>query len=572
VRVLTYLGIRDLAIVDRLELELEPGFNVVTGETGAGKSILVNALHLLLGGRASEELIRAGCESAEVEGVFELPEGSPLGPRLEELGLADGARLAVRRVLSRGGRGRVFVNDRGVALATLTGLAGELVDISGQHEHVRLTDESTHRAILDAFGGLEGRVAEVAAAVGALRALEAEQRALEEAERKRAEREEYLRFSLGRIDEVGPRPGELDELERERSRLRHAEKLRAGLAEAHAWLHEQEGSALELAGRAQKQLANLARFDPGLEALRAPLEAAQAGLQEVARAVEAAAAGLEDDPARLDEVEGRLGRLRSLLRTHGPGLEELLQARARMAEELAGLERLEGRKAALAPELERARGGALERAGALSAARAQAAGRLARRLEEELGALAMPGARVAVEVVGGGPERLEEHGLDEVRFVFSANPGEPVRALARVASGGELSRVLLALKAVLAEVDPVSTYVFDEVDAGVGGAVAEVLGDRLAAVSASHQVVCITHLPQIAVHAGTHFIVQKRVQAGRTLSEVLRLAGDPERIEELARMAGGRQVTESARGHAREMLTLARAPAPRARRRPKAKA
>jgi len=564
---LTYLAIRDLAIVDRLELELAPGFNVVTGETGAGKSILVNALHLLLGGRASEELIRAGCEGAEVEGLFELPEGAALLARLAALDLADGRRVLVRRSLTRAGRNRVFVNDRSVALATLVELSGELVDISGQHEHVRLTDESTHRAVLDDFGGLAGLRAEVGAAVAALRALAAELEALEVAEKKRVEREEYLRFSLRRIDEVGPRAGEVEELERERSRLRHAEKLRVGLAEAHAWLHEQEGSAVELAGRALKQLQALTRFDPGLEALRGPLEAGLAGLQEVARELAGAGAGLDADPGRLDELETRLERLRVLLRSHGPTLEAVLEARARMEAELEGLERLEDRKAALLPELARARERALERARALSAARGEAAGGLAGKLQAELVSLAMPGARVAVEVESGGPERLEPHGLDEVRFAFSANPGEPVRPLSRVASGGELSRVLLALKTVLAGVDPVATYVFDEVDAGVGGAVAEVLGDRLAAVAASHQVVCITHLPQIAAHAGTHFVVHKRVQAGRTLSEVERLPDDAARVEELARMAGGRQVTETARGHARELLELARRPPAGGRRR-----
>jgi DNA repair protein RecN (Recombination protein N) len=567
---LTYLSIRDVAIAERIELELGPGFIVVTGETGAGKSILVNALHLLLGGRASEELIRAGCDSAEVEGLFELAEGAPLIARLEALDLADGRRLLVRRSLTRAGRNRAYVNDRSVALATLAELAAGLVDISGQHEHVRLADDATHRDILDAFGGLAEERAGVAAAVSALRALEAELGALEVQERKRAEREEYLRFGLGRIDELAPRPGELEELERERSRLRHAEKLGEGLAEVHAWLEEQEGSAAEFIGRARHKLEHLTRFDPGLGSVASSLDHVQVGLQEVCRAIAQAGEGLQADPGRLSDVDERLTRLRGLLRTHGPTVEDVLRARAELAGELASLEGLEGRRQTLGPAVELASREALALAGGLSGARQKAARRLAARLEKELAALAMPGARFGVELTAGGPEALTEHGLDQVRFTFSANPGEPLRPMARVASGGELSRLLLALKGVLAQVDPVPTYVFDEVDAGVGGAVAEVIGDRLAAAAGSHQVVCITHLPQIAAYAGAHLVVHKRAEQGRTLSVVARLADDRARVEELARMAGGRQVSEQARGHAREMLARARgAPAGKRRLEPK---
>jgi DNA repair protein RecN (Recombination protein N) len=557
---LTLLAIRDFAIIDRLEVELEPGLVVITGETGAGKSILINALHLLLGGRASHDLIRDGADAAEVQAVFELAPDAALLERLREQGLEDGGALRIRRLIHRTGRNRVFINDRAVSLGRLAELAGGLVDISGQHEHVGLTDEDSHLDVLDAFGRLGAERARTAAAVEAWRAAERELAALRRAERQRAEREDYLRFALARIDEVAPEPGEDERLEAERLRLANAERLATGLGNAVGWLYEAEGSAVEQIGRAVKELEGLQRFDPGLAGPLGPLTEGLRAVEDSAGELRDQAAGLQADPARLDRIEQRLQALRGLMRSHGPGLQAVLERRAELAAELDELQRIDSRRAELAAERDQALAAALERAAALSAERSRAAERLAERLRVELAALAMPEARFEVEIRPGGREALGEHGFDRVRFLFNANPGEGLRPLAKVASGGELSRLLLAIKAVLAETDPVAVYVFDEVDAGVGGAVAEVIGDKLAAVARAHQVLCITHLPQIAAAGTAHYTVHKTVSGGRTVSGIDRLGGTAQRTEELARMLAGRRVTARARAHARELLERAAAP------------
>jgi len=555
---LSYLSIRDFAIIDELKVEFDGGFCVLTGETGAGKSILVQALHLLLGGRASHDLIRTDCDAAEVEGVFILPRDSRMAAALEQQGLARGEEVTIRRTVSKSGRNRVFINDHPVSAGALAKLTAGLVDISGQHEHVELTNEETHREILDGFGRLEGLAGEVREAVMVLRALQRQHRELEEKDRERAEREEYLRFTLKRIEEIDPRPGEDEELSKERLRLRNAEKLSEGLHASVGLVYQREDSAVELLGQAARQLSALLKFDADLTGLHNRLEEAARLLEDISRDLEASLQERTSDPARLEEVEDRLSALKGLIRSHGPDLEAVLEKRTRMQAELEALGDLSQRLADIESRRARALEEAMQLALKLSGKRKQAARTLKKKLESELRSLAMEGARVDVEVSPGGEDELEEWGVDRVRFLLSANPGEEIKPLARVASGGELSRVLLALKAVLSEVDRVPTYVFDEVDSGVGGAVAEVIGSKLSAVSAGHQVLCITHLPQIAAWAAGHYSVHKHVAAGRTVCEISRLE-EKERVEELARMAGGAKVTDKARGHARALLSAARA-------------
>jgi DNA repair protein RecN (Recombination protein N) len=476
---LSFLSIRDFAIIDELKVEFDGGFCVLTGETGAGKSILVQALHLLLGGRASNDLIRTDSDAAEVEGVFTLPPGSRMTETLDRQGLLKGEEVTIRRTVSRSGRGRVFVNDHPVGVGALAQLTAGLVDISGQHEHVELTDEETHREILDGFGRLEDPGGPVREAVLKLRALEKEHRELTEKNRERADREEYLRFTLKRIEEIDPRPGEDQELQKERLRLRNAEKLSDGLRQSVGLVYQREDSAVELLGQATRHLSGLEKFDADLSVLRDRLEEASRGIEDVSRELEASLERLDSDPARLEEVEVRLGALKGLMRSHGPDLQAVLEKRSGMQAELAAL----GDLSARLEEIERQRGEALSTAmrlaRKLSKERSRVAKVLRGKLERELGSLAMEAARVEVEVIAGEEQDLQEWGLDRVRLLLSANPGEEVKPLARVASGGELSRVLLALKAVLSEVDRVPTYVFDEVDSGVGGAVAEVIGSKL---------------------------------------------------------------------------------------------
>jgi DNA repair protein RecN (Recombination protein N) len=555
---LTYLAIKDFAIVDRLQIEFDGGFNVITGETGAGKSILVNAIHLLLGGRASPDMIRTDKDSAEVEGLFRLDALSSLCKRLADAGLSDQDRLSIRRVISQSGKNRIFVNDRATTVTALTDLTRGLVDISGQHEHIELTDEDKQREILDGFGGLCPLRDEVSEAVGQWKSLEEELRRLLGQEKQRAEREDYLRFSLQRMNEVNPVAGEDEELEKERSRLRHVEKLSGGLGEAFDLLYARENSSVELIGKAKGVLSSLTRFDPDLQAQCDRVEAVLGQLQDLSRDIEGQARRQNADPARLEEVEDRLSRLRALLRTYGPTLSDLVEKRKSMEEELQSQAGLSDRAKNVEQEREKARQFAWMRANVLSEGRKKAANDLGRRFKKELAALSMPGAQFEVQVSTDAVEALNEWGLDRVCFLFSANPGESMRPMSRVASGGELSRILLALKVVLAEVDPVPAYVFDEVDSGVGGAVAEVIGAKLNEISKRHQIFCITHLPQIAAQATTHYSVRKQVRGKRTTSGILKLS-DEERVEEVARMASGRNISEETRHHAKTLLAQTKA-------------
>jgi len=553
---LNYLAIRNFAIVDDLSVELEKGFIVLTGETGAGKSIIVQSVHLLLGGRASVDMVRTNSETAEVEGEFTIAPDSSQADRLRELELAEGDTLRVRRVISRSGRNRVFINERSASLNTLIEITRGLIDISGQHEHVQLTDEETHRDILDDFGRLGDERGKVRVAVEHLRALESEAAELRRRDAQRAEREEYLRFQIDRIKSLDPAPGEVELLEQERSRLRNHEKLQEGLQAAAQELYEREGCVVDSLGQATSRLGGLVQYDEALHGYHQALEAVLRQAEDLGRELVEAAGAMEADPERLDEIEQRLSALKELMRVHGLDLEALVEKLSSMERELAALDDLSVRIREVDKKMTAAREKAMALAVTLSGKRRKVAKELGARLVKELRSLAMQGARVEIAVIAG--ESLQDWGLDSVRFLLSANPGEELRPLAKVASGGELSRVLLALKAVLSEVDRVPAYIFDEVDSGVGGAVAGVIGAKLGLVSRAHQVVCITHLAQIAAFAGKHYLVSKRVVGERTVSEIS-LLDDKKRVEEIARMVGGTDVTEKARTHARDLLRTAKA-------------
>ncbi|HUU00154.1 MAG TPA: DNA repair protein RecN [Myxococcota bacterium] len=548
---LTRLAIHDFAIINELSVEFGPGFSVLTGETGAGKSIIVQSLHLLLGGRANSDMIRTGRDAAAVEGVFRVGPDSTVGRRLLQAGLSAEGTLEIRRLVSRAGRNQISLNGHQVSLAVLAEITRGLADISGQHRHVNLVDEQTQRQILDDFGNLGGPCAEVGKAVERLRSCEKRLTQIEKQERQREEREDYLRFTLDRIQALDPQPGEDKQLQRERERLRHSEKLTIGLAEVVALLYEEEGAVVELLGRAGSTLRELAAYDDELAPKRDATADLLRQVEELSRDVGSMATSIQADPGRLEEIEERLAAIKSLIRAHGPDLDALLESRAKIEAELASLDNLSARREELAEEFARSKEQAFRLAQELSARRLEVAGRLGAQLVGELRTLAMPDARVRIEVLSS--DKLQEWGLDQVRLMLSANQGEDLRPLARVASGGELSRVLLALTAVLSRVDRVSCYVFDEVDSGVGGQVASVIGGKLAAVSAGRQVICITHLPQIAARANTHYAVSKRVVSRRTLSEIVRLS-DKQRVEEIARMLGGSRVGDKARAAARELI------------------
>jgi DNA repair protein RecN (Recombination protein N) len=571
--VLAQLTVRNVVLIESLVLELAPGFNVVTGETGAGKSMVVDALTLVLGGRARPDLVRAGADEAEVEALFEVPPGSRAQARLEASGIPAERELVVRRVIqvdrgdgsggvARAGRSRAYVNGRLCTATQLAEIAAELCDIASQHESVSLTDPATHLEYLDAFGKLEAERARVAEQVDALAEVVRELDAATALERGRAEREDFLRWQMREIDELEPRDGEETDLEHERARLRHAEKLQSSTRRAAERLYEGEGAICDELARLGTELDQAAGIDGSLAALARSVESARAELSDAARALARYADAVEASPERLAEVEERSFRLQKLLRKHGPSTAELLSHRAALARELASLASASGRVAELEAERVRRVGEAGAAARALSRKRRDAAEKLADAIGRELSQLGMGRARVVVEVTpsAGAVDallvdgaRLTRAGMDHVEFLIAPNRGEEPRPLRRIASGGELSRALLALKRVLADQGPAGTYVFDEVDAGVGGAIAEVIGRSIADIARHRQVVCITHLPQIAALADAHYVVDKSETRGRTQTSVRRL-GRAERVDEIARMLGGVKVSDAAKKAAAEML------------------
>jgi len=569
---LTTLRISGLAIVDEVEVRLGPGLHVLTGETGAGKSILVNALHLVLGGRASSDLLREGAEEASVEALFELPAGHAALARLEAAGVPApaGGELLVRRTVARSGRGRAFVNGSLVTASMLEEVMRGLVDVSGQHEHVSLLDPRTHLPLLDAFAGTSDPARPGGALLGRYREAWAglssrlrERAALLAEDGERARRLDYLAFQLKEIEAADPRPGEDQALEQERKVLAAGERLREAARSAEGLAYGEEGSASERLGRALRALSDAAHTDPRLEGPLSLLRSAAAEAEEAGRELSRYADALGGDPERLCEAEARLELLRQLSRKHGGSLEAVLARREAMRAELAGVQGSGERLAQLGREVERLGPEALALARELSEARREAAGRFVRAVRKELMSLAM--GRSQLEVAFGPPDGGAEHGgallgpdgAERAEVLLAPNPGEPARPLGRIASGGELSRVLLAVKRAQMRTDPVPTYVFDEVDAGIGGAVAEAVGRLLSEVSRGRQVICVTHLPQVAAFADRHHRVEKRVAGGRT-GVLVQPLDRAEQQGEVARMLAGQTITASALEHAAALIEAAR--------------
>ncbi len=566
--VLSVLRIKNLAIIDELEVELGPGLNVITGETGAGKSILIGALGLVLGQKGRAELVRTGAAQAEVEALFEVARDDEARARLMEAGIdVESDELVIRRVLSANGRSRAYVNGTLTTATQLEALARGLVDISSQHEHHTLVDPATHLGFLDAFGELGPARESVAEAHRALKAADEALARSRDAVSARGEREDLLRFQIKEIEELDPQPGEDEALASERARLVHAEKLVAASAGAEEALYSSDDALCATLNRVARAVRDGAALDPALAPHADALEGALAQLEDVARELGAYAQDVRVDPERLAEVEERAHRLRRLVKKHGGDVAGVLARRDEMRAELEGLERVEEEVERLERERAAALADASARARALSTRRREIADALGAAIGRELATLGMGDAKIEVQVeplaerrgelaVDGA--RLSETGIDRVEFLIAPNRGEVPRPLRKIASGGELSRALLAVKRVLAGVGRASLYVFDEVDAGVGGAVAEVIGRKLAEVAAHHQVICVTHLAPIAVYGDRHFRVLKRPVGERTQSSIERLA-EAERLEEVARMVGGLEVTASTRKAAREMLSMARA-------------
>jgi DNA repair protein RecN (Recombination protein N) len=561
---LLLLRIRNLAIIEETELELGPGLNVITGETGAGKSILIASLALVLGGRADAGLVRTGTARAEVEALFELGEAPQLRALLAEHDIEVDDELVIRRVLLKSGRSRAYVGGRLTPIRLLRDLARGLVDISSQHEHHTLVDANTHIDHLDAFANLTGSRSGVAAAHSALVEASAALRAAEDAIRERAEREDLLRFQLGEFETLAPREGEVDDLEVAAQKLRYAADLAEIAGSASRGLYSSDSGVTSSLARLTAKLEQAVRHDSVFSGFVDRLDSARMEIEEVARDLESYVDNLPLDPRVLTETEERLQALRRLIRKHGHTLDDLLAWGRAAQEELDAFSAGEARIEALSTALQQAREHARSAAGALSSARHAASSPLAEAMTTELASLGMGGARVLVDIApiegeGGvvlDGQRLTARGVDRVEFLIAPNPGEEPRPLARVASGGELSRALLALKRVLAGIGPVGLFVFDEVDTGVGGAIAEVIGQKLAAIALGNQVLCITHSPQVAVYAHQHFFVHKVHEGGRTHSRIKRL-DEPAHLAEISRMLGGIDVSEASREAARQLRSTA---------------
>ncbi|MBN8472512.1 DNA repair protein RecN [Corallococcus exiguus] len=557
------LRISNVAVIEEVEVAFGAGLTVLTGETGAGKSILVDALGLLLGGRADADVIRAGCEDAAVEGVF--ARTPVLAARLEELGLPDlGEEVLVRRVLGRTGRGKVYVNGALVTLGVLGKLTRGAVDIAGQHEHVSLFDSGLHRVLLDKYGRLEETLAAYGREWANLREVDARMDALGGDDAKVRERAEFLRFQLDEITRLDPEAGEDVKLDAERRRLGSAQKLKRQGAEAELLVSGEAPSAVEIVGRALGLVHEGVKCDATLAPVAQSLSTALSELEEAARLLNRYVEGLESDPGRLGEVEERLDALKRLCRKHGATLDGVLKKRGELETELGTLENRREILEELNQERKRVEERARKAALTLSRARKASAGAFSQQVREGLGGLAMGKAAFEVRVTAG--ESLRPDGMDEVEFFFSANPGEPARPLAKVASGGEASRLLLALKRALADSDACGCYILDEADAGVSGAIADVVGRMIREVSSHRQVLCITHLPQVAAYADAHLLIRKSVKGERTVSQVLSLSAGAERTQELARMMSGVEVTREALGAAEALVRSAHRATPRARR------
>jgi len=560
--VIETLRIADLAIVERADLDFGPGLNVLTGETGAGKSIVLGALGLLAGGRASADAVREGREEAVVEAVFRIEGQGDLEKELERRGLAgDAHELVVRRSLARSGRSRAWIGGQLVPVAALAELFAGRLEISSQHDSHALRRPEVHGWLLDRRAGLLERRRAVADAVARVRAQDAELERLRAEARERARRRDFLAFQVQEIDAARLVPAELERLRAERSRLAHADRLREEGAAAVALVAgdpsaEAARGAADLLGEAARRAGALARLDPALGPLAERLAGVAADARDAALDLERQVEGVDADPARLAAIEERFDLVDRLRRKYGATPEEILRFRDEAAAELAAIESAGAREAEIEKEREGVLAALEHDAEALSRGRARAARELGRAVEAALRELAMPQARFEVALdPAPAPEGLPcgPSGREVPEFRFSANAGEPLRALRKAASGGELSRAFLAIRNALREAGAGMVLVFDEVDAGIGGEAANRVGRALGELAAQHQVLCITHLPQIAACADVHFRVEKREARGRTVAGVALVAGAA-RVEEVARMAGGEEVGRATLEHARTLL------------------
>jgi DNA repair protein RecN (Recombination protein N) len=558
--VLASLAIRDVVLIERLDLAFGAGLTALTGETGAGKSILLDSLGLALGGRAESGMVRAGQPQASVAAAFHPPAGHPAFDVLREQGIEPEEDLVLRRVVQADGRSRAFVNDQPVGVALLRRLGATLVEVQGQHDQVGLADPASHGGLLDAFGALEQRRAATAEAWGAWRTATKRLADAREAIAAAQREEEWLRHAVAELKELNPEDGEEDRLAAERQRLQQGERRAEAIAAAIAELTPRDRRAATPSRALREAARALERLPPPNDEAQpaiAALAAAQDALAEAETALQDLLHEGGPDPRRLEQTEERLFALRAAARKHSVAVVDLPEFAAGLRARLEALDAGSGRVAALERDEAAARKGYLAAAAALTEARRNAAVRLEKAAAKELPPLKLDRARLVIDIAAKDEAGWGPDGQDRVAFLVSTNPGQAPGALAKIASGGELSRLMLALKVVLARGSPVPTLVFDEVDSGIGGATAAAVGERLARVAERLQVLVVTHSPQVAARGAAHLRVAKQVKGGRAETRVETLP-DTERREELARMLAGERVTDAARAAAESLLADAR--------------
>ncbi|HKQ07814.1 MAG TPA: DNA repair protein RecN [Blastocatellia bacterium] len=563
---LTLLNISNIALIDELRVEFEPGLNLLTGETGSGKSIIVDALGLLIGGRFTSDLLKAGAARGSIEGLFSVARNPQMESLLESAGIGiedrEAHEVIIRRELAANGRNKIFINNQLATQALLRDLRPYLVDIHGQGDQQTLFDPDTHLELLDGFASVATPRQEVAAAYKRWATLKRELDALRQDEAEKFQLIDILRFQIDELERAELSGGEDERLEEERRRLMNVEKLTTLGGESFSLIYEDNDSAITRLRQAMKRVEELSQYESSFRGYLEGLESARALLEDLAFALRDFTDGLEFSPERLAEIESRLAELSRLKRKYGGTIESALEHLARSAERLDQVERADERESELRAELGAARRAYIKVARRLHDERAKAAKKFERAVEHDLAEVAMENARFEIRIatpadteMADGETAFTARGIDTIEFYFSANVGEAVRPLARVASGGEASRLMLVLKTIASASEFPRTIVFDEIDSGIGGRVSEAVGVKLKKLSQTNQVLCVTHQPQIARFADSHLLVRKEAIAGHTEVSLERLDRRG-RIEEIARMLTGAEITESARRHARELLKI----------------